>query len=67
VKPDKQYIESLIPSDGGRMAPGIGRTALASVSGLVLWSRGRGARRIVLSRVSLALLALLGLGFAAAG
>lgn len=38
-------------------------TALG-ISGLVLWSRGRGVRRSVLSVVALALLALVGFGFA---
>ena len=28
---DKPYFDALIPSDGGRSIPGIGRTLLASV------------------------------------
>jgi catecholate siderophore receptor len=27
---DKKYIDALIPSDGGRSIPGIGRTLLAT-------------------------------------
>jgi catecholate siderophore receptor len=28
---DKKYFDALIPSDGGRSIPGIGRTLLATV------------------------------------